>query len=198
MLREQKSRGKTDPCLSLADFIAPRETGLKDHIGGFAVTTGIGENELAAYYEGENDDYSAIMVKALADRLAEGLAELMHAKIRKLWGYEKEEPSNQELIAEKYQGIRPAFGYPACPDHLPKTRLFDLLDAPSIGMKLTETCSMLPGASVSGLYFGHPRAQYFNVGRIDRDQVRDYAARMELSQVEVEKWLMSNLGYLPD
>jgi 5-methyltetrahydrofolate--homocysteine methyltransferase len=195
MLREQNSRGDTDPCLCLADFIAPKETELMDYIGAFAVTGGLGAEALAKKYEAESDDYSAIMVKALADRLAEALAEYLHARARKEWGYEAATPSNDALIAEDYRGIRPAFGYPACPDHRPKFALFDLLSADEAGMALTESCAMTPAASVSGLYFGHPQVKYFNVGRLGADQLADYAARMGSTVSESEKWLQSNLGY---
>lgn len=198
MLREQNSRGDTDPCLCLADFIAPRETGLKDYIGAFAVTGGLGAEDLARKYEADNDDYSAIMVKALADRLAEALAEYMHARARREWGYEGETPKNEELIAEKYRGIRPAFGYPACPDHRPKESLFSLLGADEAGMALTESFAMTPAASVSGLYFAHPQAKYFNVNRLGEDQMTDYAPRIGGSKVDSEKWLQSNLGYDPE
>jgi len=195
MLREQNSRGETDPCLCLSDFIAPKETGLLDHIGAFAVTGGIGAEELAVHFEKDHDDYSAIMVKALADRLAEALAEYMHAQARKIFGYEKAPLSNEELIAENYRGIRPAFGYPACPDHTPKFDLFRILEAGEIGMALTESCAMTPAASVSGLYFAHPKASYFNVGRLGQDQLIDYSQRMGRSLEESEKWLQSQLGY---
>ncbi len=195
MLREQNSRGKNDPCLSLADFIAPRESGLADYVGCFAVTGGLGAEEVAKKYEAQHDDYNAIMVKALADRLAEALAEYMHARARKIFGYESETLTNEELIAEKYRGIRPAFGYPACPDHSPKTELFRILQAEEVGMALTESCAMTPAAAVSGLYFAHPKAQYFNVGRLAKDQLEDYSTRMGRSLQESEKWLRSQLGY---
>ncbi len=198
MLREQNSRGETDPCLSLADFVAPKDTGLLDFIGAFAVTAGLGAEELAAKYEAEHDDYSAIMVKALADRLAEALAEYMHARARKEWGYEANTPKNEDLIAEKYRGIRPAFGYPACPDHRPKRALFSLLRAEEASMGLTESCAMTPAASVSGLYFGHPASKYFNVSRLGKDQIEDYAARIGGGVRDSEKWLQSNLGYDPE
>lgn len=198
MLREQNSRGEKDPCLCLADFVAPKETGLKDYMGAFAVTGGLGAEELVKKYEAENDDYSAIMVKALADRLAEALAEYMHALVRKEWGYETATPRNEDLIAENYRGIRPAFGYPACPDHRPKRVLFDLLQAQEAGLALTESCAMTPAAAVSGLYFGHPKAQYFNVSRLGKDQLEDYARRLGSSLRDSEKWLQSNLGYDPE
>jgi 5-methyltetrahydrofolate--homocysteine methyltransferase len=199
MLREQQDRGTREPCRCLADFVAPKETGLSDYVGAFAVTAGIGAEELARRYEAEHDDYSAIMVKALADRLAEAFAELLHARVRREWGYGAEEQLSQaDLIAEKYRGIRPAFGYPACPDHTEKDKLFRLLDARSVGMDLTESWAMTPAASVSGMYFGHPRAKYFSVGRIGRDQVEDYARRKQATVADVERWLQSNLGYRPE
>ncbi len=197
-LRQQNDKGPDRPCLALADFIAPKETGRPDYLGGFAVTAGIGAGELAAAYAAEHDDYNSIMVKALADRLAEALAELMHARVRrKYWGYAPDENlSNEELIKEKYQGIRPAPGYPACPDHTEKRLLFDLLQAEKhAGITLTEHFAMLPAASVSGLYFAHPEARYFNVGKIDRDQIEDYAQRKGMSVAEAERWLRPNLGY---
>jgi 5-methyltetrahydrofolate--homocysteine methyltransferase len=197
MLREQTSRGPTDPCPSLSDFVAPKESGLLDYVGAFSVTAGLGADELARKFESEHDDYSAIMVKALADRLAEALAEKTHAMVRQEWGYESAVPSNEDLIAENFRGIRPAFGYPACPDHRPKVRLFDLLRAGDIGMALTESCAMTPAASVSGLYFAHPSARYFSVNRIGRDQLEDYSARLGTTLADSEKWLQSNLGYTP-
>jgi 5-methyltetrahydrofolate--homocysteine methyltransferase len=196
MLRQQAKQPEGKPNRSLADYVAPLDAGLADHLGAFAVTAGIGAAELAADFEKAHDDYSAIMVKALADRLAEAFAECLHARARRDWGYGRdEELSNEDLIAERYRGIRPAFGYPACPDHLPKRTLFDLLDAPSVGMRLTETCAMVPAASVSGLYFAHPAARYFTVGRIDRDQVESYAARQGRTVEETERWLAPYLGY---
>jgi 5-methyltetrahydrofolate--homocysteine methyltransferase len=147
-------------------------------------------------YEAQRDDYSAIIVKALADRLAEAFAEYLHAEARRDWGYGKDEHlSNEALIAEAYRGIRPAFGYPACPDHSEKVELFRLLDAPAVGIQLTESFAMTPAASVSGLYFSHPDAKYFNVGRLGRDQVEDYAARKGVSVEQAERWLGPNLGY---
>ena len=152
--------------------MAPRETGLVDHIGAFAVTAGIGTDELVRRFERDNDDYRAIIAKALADRLAEAFAELLHARVRREWGYGQDEHlSNEDLIAEKYRGIRPAFGYPACPDHTEKQKLFELLEAPAVGITLTEHFAMLPAASVSGIYLAHPQSRYFNLGRIGRDQV---------------------------
>jgi len=196
MLRQQAVIGNDKPNRSLADFVAPREAGVADYVGAFAVTSGVETEDLAARFEKDHDDYRAIMVKALADRLAEAFAELLHARARREWGYGRDEAlSNEDLIAERYRGIRPAFGYPACPDHLPKRTLFQLLDAPQIGMELTETCAMTPAASVSGLYFGHPDARYFTVGRLGRDQIEDYAKRMDLTPEDAERWLASNLGY---
>ena len=199
MLRQQRARDDRSPSRCLADFVAPAGTGLPDSIGAFAVTAGIGAAELAKRYEREGDDYHAIMTKALADRLAEAFAEYLHHRARKDWGYGADENlDNEALIAEKYRGIRPAFGYPACPDHSEKLKLFDLLGAHEVGLSLTETCAMAPAASVSGIYLAHPRARYFNVGPIDRDQVASYAARKERPLAEVEGWLRPNLGYDPD
>jgi 5-methyltetrahydrofolate--homocysteine methyltransferase len=198
MLRQQAERGAEDPNRSLADFVAPMETDLADHVGAFAVTAGLGCDELVKRYEAEHDDYRAIMVKALADRLAEACAEWLHAKVRREWYAPDERPSNEDLIAERYRGIRPAFGYPACPDHVLKRRLFDLVGAREIGMELTETGAMLPAASVSGIYLAHPSARYFNVGRIGKDQVEDYARRLGESVTEAERWLRPNLAYDPD
>ncbi|MGB0618889.1 MAG: methionine synthase [Myxococcota bacterium] len=196
MLRQQAIAKDGKPNRSLADFVASQEDGVADYVGAFAVTSGLEADDLAARFEKDHDDYKAIMVKALADRLAEAFAEYLHAQARKDWGYGADEAfSNEDLIAECYRGIRPAFGYPACPDHLPKRTLFPLLDAPSVGIELTETCAMTPAASVSGLYFAHPDARYFTVGRLGRDQIEDYAERMGLSADEAEKWLASNLGY---
>jgi len=198
MLRQQQPRGEEKVFRSLADFVAPRATGLPDHVGAFAVTTGIGIDDLVRRYEKDHDDYSAIIVKALADRLAEAFAELLHERARKDWGYGKDEGlTKDDLIAEKYRGIRPAFGYPACPDHTEKNKLFGLLGAPAVGITLTESCAMMPAASVSGIYLGHPEARYFNLGRIGRDQVADYARRKEMPVAEVERWLSPNLGYDP-
>jgi 5-methyltetrahydrofolate--homocysteine methyltransferase len=194
MLRRQSG----EPFASLADFVAPRGSGLRDYVGAFAVTAGIGADVLARAFEQERDDYSAIIVKALADRLAEAFAELLHERARREWGYETGPRATQEaLLAEDYRGIRPAFGYPACPDHSEKAKLFRLLDASAVGMTLTEHGAMLPAASVSGLYLGHPAARYFSVGRIGRDQVGDYARRKGVSVAEVERWLAPNLGYDP-
>ena len=200
-LRQQGSKARGRPNLALSDFVAPKGTGLTDHIGGFAVTTGVGLDELTARYDADHDDYSSIMAKALADRLAEAFAELMHKKVRtELWGYAAtEQLDNESLIREAYQGIRPAPGYPACPDHTEKAKLFDLLEATSrTTIRLTESFAMLPAASVSGLYFGHPKSEYFGVGKISRDQLEDYALRKAVDVRFMEKWLAPNLGYEPD
>ncbi|HSG00820.1 MAG TPA: methionine synthase [Vicinamibacterales bacterium] len=194
MLRQQAPIADGRPNRSLADFIAPASSMAPDYIGAFAVTAGIGVEALAREYEQKHDDYSAIMIKALADRLAEAFAEWLHARARAEWGYGSGEAlSPAELIAEKYRGIRPAFGYPACPDHSEKRTLFDLLEAPAAGISLTETCAMLPAASVSGLYFSHPEARYFNVGRIGSDQLEDYARRKGMTLEEARTWLGPNL-----
>jgi 5-methyltetrahydrofolate--homocysteine methyltransferase len=196
MLRQQEVVEEGRPHLSLADFVAPVDSGVADYLGAFAVTAGLGADELAARHVREHDDYNAIMVKALADRLAEAFAEFLHARVRREWGYgASEQLSYDDLVEERYRGIRPAYGYPACPDHTEKGRLFDLLDAPAIGMTLTESFAMTPAASVSGLYFSSPHAKYFNVGRLGRDQVDAYAARKGMSVREAERWLAPNLGY---
>jgi 5-methyltetrahydrofolate--homocysteine methyltransferase len=191
MLRQQVDHGDEKPYLSLADFVAPKG----DHLGAFAVTAGLGVDELAAKYSAEHDDYHAIMVKALADRLAEAFAEYLHEQVRRSWYEKGPKLSNEDLIGERYRGIRPAFGYPACPDHTEKRTLFDLLGARSIGMELTETGAMTPTAAVSGLYFSHPKSRYFMVGKIGRDQVEDYARRKGMTVPETERWLRPNLGY---
>lgn len=198
-LRQQAHREGSEPCRSLADFIAPRETGLADHIGGFAVTTGIGLKELCDRFRAEHDDYSAIMAEAIADRLAEAFAECLHQRVRCEWGYGRGEGlSNEDLIEEKYRGIRPAAGYPACPDHTEKGTLWRLLNVEaSTGMRITESFAMWPGSSVSGLYFAHPESRYFSLGKIDRDQVADYQRRKGMSTAEVERWLGPNLNYDP-
>jgi 5-methyltetrahydrofolate--homocysteine methyltransferase len=198
MLRQQADHGDGRPNRSLADYVAPAETGLADHVGAFGVTAGIGVDEVVAGFEADHDDYRAIMVKALADRLAEAFAEHLHEVARREWYETGPTMTNEELIAERYRGIRPAFGYPSCPDHSEKRTLFDLLDAASLGMDLTENYAMLPAASVSGLYFGHPAARYFNVGRIGRDQVEDCARRKGVEVAEAERWLRPNLAYDPD
>jgi 5-methyltetrahydrofolate--homocysteine methyltransferase len=198
-LRQQANREGSEPCRSLADFIAPRETGLRDHIGAFAVTSGIGLKELCDRFRTENDDYNAIMAEALADRLAEAFAECLHKRVREEWGYGcGERLSNSDLIDEKYRGIRPAAGYPACPDHTEKGILWRLLDVQAnTGMQITESFAMWPGSSVSGLYFAHPESRYFSLGKIGRDQVADYAERKGMSVAEVERWLGQNLNYDP-
>ncbi len=228
-LRQQANREGSEPCRSLADFIAPKETNLKDHIGAFAVTSGICLKELCDSYRAQNDDYNAIMAEAIADRLAEAFAECLHKKVREEWGYESpgllkqgaaisegnglqpvQESSKQagplgpegsglslaDLIEEKYRGIRPAAGYPACPDHTEKGPLWNLLDVQkNTGMLITESFAMWPGSSVSGLYFAHPQSRYFSLGKIDRDQVEDYAERKGMSVKEIERWLGPNLNY---
>jgi len=198
-LRQQSNREGSEPCRSLADFIAPKETGLPDHIGGFAVTSAIGLKELCDRFRSENDDYNAIMAEALADRLAEAFAECLHKRVRDEWGYGCEEGlSNADLIQERYRGIRPAAGYPACPDHTEKGPLWRLLDVQAnTGMLITESFAMWPGSSVSGLYFAHPESRYFSLGKIDRDQVADYHERKGMSVAEVERWLGQNLNYDP-
>ena len=199
-LRQQMARDGDKSNLALADFIAPKDSGVADHIGGFAVTAGIGEEDVARRFERANDDYSKIMVKALADRLAEAFAEALHAKVRReLWAYAPDETlTNEQLIAEDYAGIRPAPGYPAQPDHTEKRTLFKLLDAEkATGLKLTESCAMWPAAAVSGLYFAHPESRYFGIGKIGRDQVQDYAARKGWTIDEAERWLGPILNYDP-
>ncbi|HXG54332.1 MAG TPA: methionine synthase, partial [Vicinamibacterales bacterium] len=198
MLRQQEviADGRPNRCLS--DFIAPLESGVPDYLGMFAVTAGLGADELTKQFEQQHDDYNAIMVKALADRLAEAFAEYLHAQARKDWGYGAEETlSNAELVAERYRGIRPAYGYPACPDHSEKFKLFAVLDGRKAGIDLTESAAMMPAASVSGLYFSHPEAKYFNVGRIGRDQLEDYARRKKEALEVTERWLAPNLAYEP-
>ena len=196
-LRQQANREGSEPCRSLVDFIAPKETNLPDHIGAFAVTSGMCLKELCDGFRAKNDDYNAIMAEAIADRLAEAFAECLHKKVREEWGYGKQEGlSNADLIEEKYRGIRPAAGYPACPDHTEKGPLWNLLDVQkNIGMLITESFAMWPGSSVSGLYFAHPQSRYFSLGKIDRDQVEDYAERKGMSVKEIERWLGPNLNY---
>jgi 5-methyltetrahydrofolate--homocysteine methyltransferase len=198
MLRQQTVKDDGKPNRSLADFVAPRETGLADYVGAFVVTAGIGANELCAAFEQIKDDYNSIMVKALADRLAEALAEWMHQRVRRDWGYgagERFTPG--ELLEERFRGIRPAPGYPACPDHSQKRELFGLLQAESIGVSLTDGFAMTPAASVCGIYFAHPEARYFNIGRIGPDQVEDYARRRGVDRGQVEQWLAPHLAYEP-
>ncbi len=196
-LRQQSQKSPGTPNLCLSDFIAPKEAG-EDYIGAFAVTAGIGLESIVKEYELDHDDYSAIMAKAIADRLAEAAAEWLHFIVRtELWGYATDETlDNQGLIEEKYQGIRPAPGYPACPDHTEKKKLFALLDVEkNAGITLTENYAMYPAAAVSGWYFSHPASKYFPVGKIGRDQVEDYARRKGMTIQETERWLSPNLGY---
>jgi 5-methyltetrahydrofolate--homocysteine methyltransferase len=198
-LRQQnrKPTGRANQCL--ADFIAPADSGARDYIGAFAVTAGIGIEKHLEQFEKKHDDYSAILLKALADRLAEAFAELLHRRIRReFWAYAPDEMlDNTALIGEKYRGIRPAPGYPACPDHTEKGALFDLLQAPRVDIRLTESFAMWPASSVSGFYLSHPDAQYFAVGKIDRDQVADYAQRKDMTLADAERWLAPALGYNP-
>jgi 5-methyltetrahydrofolate--homocysteine methyltransferase len=199
-LRQQMHRREDRANLALADFVAPLDTSLPDYVGAFAVTAGIGEDAIADRFKGANDDYSSILVKALADRLAEALAERLHQRVRmQFWGYAPDEAfGNAELIAEAYRGIRPAPGYPAQPDHSEKATLFGLLDCErAIGVKLTESFAMWPGASVCGLYFSHPQSRYFGIGKIEQDQVADYAARKGWTLAECERWLAPILNYDP-
>ena len=199
-LRQQKNKAPGQPHECLADYVAPRASGKLDYIGGFAVTAGGGIDAHVARFEAAHDDYSSIMLKALADRFAEAAAEHFHQRVRReLWGYAPQESlSNAALIAEEYRGIRPAPGYPACPDHTEKATLWQLLDVQAnTGMTLTESFAMLPTAAVSGWYFSHPDARYFAVGKIDRDQVADYASRKGQALAVTERWLAPNLGYEP-
>jgi 5-methyltetrahydrofolate--homocysteine methyltransferase len=198
-LRQQWERRGQDAFCALSDFVAPVASGRADYIGGFAVTTGHGCEEICREYDAAHDDYSSIMAKALADRLAEAFAEWLHERVRREWGYGREESlSAEELIEERYRGIRPAPGYPACPDHTEKRNLFAWLEAQRhAGMSLTESCAMMPAASVSGIYLAHPESRYFAVDRITRDQVEAYAARKGMSVPEIEQWLAPNLGYDP-
>jgi 5-methyltetrahydrofolate--homocysteine methyltransferase len=197
-LRQQGEHRDGIPNRSLGDFIAPKETGLADYVGAFAVTAGLGSQAKAAEFKAANDDYNAILLESLADRLAEAFAERMHQRVRKeFWGFQPEEElDNEALINEKYVGIRPAPGYPACPEHTEKQTIWDLLDVEAqAGIRLTESMAMWPGAAVSGLYFSHPQSQYFVLGRLGRDQVADYADRKGWTVAEAEKWLAPNLGY---
>jgi 5-methyltetrahydrofolate--homocysteine methyltransferase len=196
-LRQQSKKSAGKPNIALADFIAPKSSGLQDYIGCFCVSTGFGTQELASKFEADNDDYNSIMIKALADRLAEAYAEYLHEEIRvKHWAYAKEEQlSNEELIKESYKGIRPAPGYPACPDHLEKKTIWDLLNVEeTIGVKLTDSLAMWPAASVSGYYFGNPEARYFGLGKITQDQIIDYSQRRGISIEEAQKWLNPNIA----
>jgi 5-methyltetrahydrofolate--homocysteine methyltransferase len=197
-LRQQGQKAANLPNYCLSDFIAPETTGKDDYIGAFAVTAGIGIEALVEKYEKDHDDYNSIMVKAIADRLAEAFAELMHERTRKeFWGYATDENNTpEELISEKYVGIRPAPGYPACPDHTEKKALFDLLQAEEkIGIQLTESFAMYPASSVSGFYFSNPESKYFPIGKIAKDQVKDYSVRKGMNMELTEKWLAPVLNY---
>jgi 5-methyltetrahydrofolate--homocysteine methyltransferase len=200
-LRQQTEHRAGVPHRSLADFVAPKETGLRDYVGAFAVTAGLGSEEKIREFKAALDDYSAILLESLADRLAEAFAERLHERVRtEFWGYAPDEDlDNETLIKEGYVGIRPAPGYPACPEHTEKRTIWELLDVKAnTGIELTEHMAMWPGASVSGLYFAHPQSQYFVVGKIGRDQVDDYAARKGWTRAEAEKWLSPVLGYQPE
>ncbi|HEV2945948.1 MAG TPA: vitamin B12 dependent-methionine synthase activation domain-containing protein, partial [Gemmataceae bacterium] len=197
MLRQQWEREGQTSFRSLADYVAPRSSGLADHLGAFAVTAGVGCDEMVKHFEAQHDDHSAILIRSLADRLVEAFAEMLHEQARRDWGYGRQENfSKEDLIEEKYRGIRPAAGYPSCPDHTEKTTLWKLLDAEvSAGIKLTENYAMYPAASVSGLYFSHPEARYFAVDLITKDQVENYARRKEMPISDIERWLSPNLAY---
>ena len=200
-LRQQGRKPDGQPHFALADYVAPEDTAIVDYMGAFAVTAGIGLDELVRGYDSEHDDYASIMAKALADRLAEAFAERLHELVRKeYWGYARDERlGNEDLIAERYQGIRPAPGYPACPDHTEKRLLWQLLDVErNAGIVLTDSYAMWPAAAVCGWYFAHPAARYFGVGKLGRDQVADYARRKGFSVAEAERWLAPNLSYDPD
>jgi 5-methyltetrahydrofolate--homocysteine methyltransferase len=197
-LRNQQLKEKDYPNLCLSDFIAPENTKITDYLGGFVVTAGHGTQELVDHFESQNDDYNAIMAKILSDRLAEAFAEYLHILVRKdIWAYAPEEKLGiNELLKENYQGIRPAPGYPACPEHSEKRKLFDLLEAEKhTGVSLTENFAMHPAAAVSGFYFAHPDSQYFNVGKISKDQIEDYSKRIKISIAETERLLNANLNY---
>ena len=201
-LRQQLKKHEGKPNFALADFIAPKETGIHDHVGAFCVTAGFGTDELSKKFQEEHDEYNSIMIKALSDRLAEAFAEYLHEQVRKEdWGYASQESlNNEELISEAYRGIRPAPGYPACPDHLEKKTIWELLGVEEkIGVKLTDSLAMWPAASVSGYYFAHPEARYFGVGKICRDQVEDFASRKGIDLADAEKWLSPSItDELPD
>jgi 5-methyltetrahydrofolate--homocysteine methyltransferase len=198
-LRQQMEKPEGQPLEALADFVAPLASARADFVGAFAVTAGLGADALCRAFEKDHDDYSSILVKALADRLAEAFAEMLHRQARADWGYGRGETlTPDDLLKERYRGIRPAPGYPACPDHTEKKTLFSLLGAEAkTGISLTESFAMSPASSVSGFYFAHPDAHYFGVGRLGRDQVEDYARRKGLPLAEVERWLSPNLGYDP-
>jgi 5-methyltetrahydrofolate--homocysteine methyltransferase len=198
-LRQQTDKPVDQPAEALADLVAPRDTGVADYLGAFAVTAGLGMEPLLAEYARDHDDYGSILLKAVADRLAEGLAEALHRRVREEWGYGLGESLGPEdLIRERYRGIRPAPGYPACPDHTEKRTLFDLLGGEAhTGIQLTDSFAMFPASSVSGWYFSHPESRYFQVGRIGHDQVQDYARRKGIPLPEAERWLAPNLDYEP-
>uniref|UniRef100_UPI0035151E35 vitamin B12 dependent-methionine synthase activation domain-containing protein n=1 Tax=Xanthomarina gelatinilytica TaxID=1137281 RepID=UPI0035151E35 len=196
-LRQQSKKAAGKPNLALADFIAPKETGVQDYMGCFCVSTGFGTESLAKEFEENHDDYNAIMIKALADRLAEAFAEYLHKEVRtNYWNYVQDESlTNEDLIKENYKGIRPAPGYPACPDHLEKKTIWELLKVKeNIGVELTESLAMWPAASVSGYYFANPEAKYFGLGKINQDQLKDYAIRRGVTEAEAEKWFRPNLA----
>jgi 5-methyltetrahydrofolate--homocysteine methyltransferase len=196
-LRQQNVKAADRFNWCLGDFVAPKGAGVRDYIGAFAVTAGLGVEERVKAYEQVHDDYNAIMLKSLADRLAEAFAEALHERVRKeFWGYAADEAlDNAELVREAYRGIRPAPGYPACPDHTEKGPLFQMLDAPELGITLTESYAMWPAAAVSGFYLSHPQSTYFAVGKVGKDQVEDYARRKGMSVGEVERWLAPYLAY---
>jgi 5-methyltetrahydrofolate--homocysteine methyltransferase len=198
-LRQQIAKKEGEADQSLSDFVAPKSTGLRDHLGAFAVTSGHGLREVIERFKADHDDYNAIMAEALADRLAEAFAECLHKRVREEWGYGRTENlTNEQLIEEQYRGIRPAAGYPGCPDHTEKGILWKLLDVErNAGIQITESYAMWPGSSVSGLYFAHPKSRYFGLGKIDRDQVLDYHLRKGMTVQEVERWLSPNLNYEP-
>ena len=199
MLRQQRTSDASKPTLCLADFVAPIDSGLADHVGAFAVSA-FGAEDFAAEFEAEHDDYNAILVKALADRCAEAFAEKLHQQARADWGFPDsadKAADSEYLVREQYRSIRPAFGYPACPDHTEKETLFEVLGARDLGIGLTEHFAMTPAASVSGIYLGHEATRYFSVGRIDRDQVEDYARRKGIATKDAERWLAPNLAYDP-
>jgi 5-methyltetrahydrofolate--homocysteine methyltransferase len=198
-LRQQTEKPPDQPNLALADYVAPQSSGRTDYMGAFAVTAGLNLEDLCKQFDQDHDDYNSIMAKALADRLAEAFAEYLHKRVREQWGYGRHERlTNEDLIREKYRGIRPAPGYPACPDHTEKRTLFDLLDVErQTGITLTESFAMWPAAAVSGWYFAHPNAKYFAVGKIGKDQVEDYARRKGMELRTMERWLSPNLNYEP-